>query len=140
MRILFVFLFFIFSGHFAQAANVCVKEFCVDAQVVSSIEDMQRGLQGRDGLLENQGMLFDFKEASEHHFWMKDMKFAIDMILLDAQGKIIFIAPSKKPCQSDPCEIYGPSEKSSYVLEVVSGFAATHQLKEGDTLLISGIN
>ena len=124
----------------AYAGSVCVKDVCVHVEVVSKTEDMQRGLQGRDGLLDHEGMLFIFNTDDLQKFWMKDMKFAIDMIWMDRQGTIVTIVPSCPPCVQEPCKIYAPSKQARYVLEVPSGFALNYQLKQGDIFRFRGIN
>jgi uncharacterized membrane protein (UPF0127 family) len=122
------------------ASSVCLKDVCVNVDVVSTPQDLQKGLQGKAGLAENQGMLFVFDEDTFEHFWMKDMKFAIDMIWIDSQKRIVTIEPSRPPCLSEPCEIYSPSNPARYVLEVSSGFALKHQLKPGDVFEFKDIN
>ena len=121
-------------------ASVCAKDVCVTVEVVSQWEDMKRGLQGKEGLEDNHGMFFIFNTDDFHRFWMKDMKFTIDMIWIDHQHHIVTITPSCEPCVQEPCGVYAPSEKSRYVLEVSAGFALKHQLKKGDTLEFRGIN
>ncbi|MBI3601957.1 MAG: DUF192 domain-containing protein [Candidatus Omnitrophica bacterium] len=116
------------------SSSVCIKDTCVDVEVVTAMEDLQRGLQGRDSLSDNHGMLFVFSDDDYHRFWMKDMKFAIDMIWIDHQHHMVTIAPSCPPCTQEPCAVYTPSQKARYVLEVPTGFALKHHWKEGDTL------
>ncbi len=118
----------------SQAATVCAKDTCVDVEVVTTMEDMQRGLQGRDSLADHHGMLFVFTSDDYQRFWMKDMKFAIDMIWIDYQHHMVAIAPSRPPCTQEPCTVYVSSQKARYVLEVPAGFALKHHWKEGDIL------
>ncbi len=122
------------------AASVCAKKVCVDVDVMKTSEEMKRGLQGRDGLGENQGMLFVFDRDFLHRFWMKDMKFAIDIIWLDRRGRIVTIASAVPACKADPCEVYSPVKEARYVFEVPSGFAVKHRLKVGDVLTLKGIH
>lgn len=118
----------------AHAAWVCKKDVCVQVEVVSKDEDLRRGLQGRDVLADRQGMLFVFKSDGFYRFWMKDMKFPLDMIWIDRQHHIVTIAPSRLPCDQDPCPVYEPSTKARYCLEVPDGFALKNQLQTGDLL------
>ncbi len=137
MRVLFSFLFILFFGVISsQASSVCIKNGCVNVDVVSEPKELQRGLQGRENLTYNQGMLFVFKTDDFQRFWMKDMKFAIDMIWIDNQRRIVTIAPSRPPCKEDPCEVYSSSKQARYVLEVASGYSRKHHLKEGDVVRI----
>ncbi len=117
----------------SQAATVCIKDTCVNVEVVTTMQDMRRGLQGRGSLADNHGMLFAFTSDGYQRFWMKEMKFAIDIIWIDNQHRIVSIVSSCPPCVQDPCAIYVPSQKARYVLEVPAGFALKHHWKEGDT-------
>lgn len=100
--------------------------------VVLATTDSQReqGLSGTEPLEANQGMLFVFPEDGVYRFWMKDMKYAIDIIWIDADGRIVFIAPSVSP-DTYP-DSFGPDAPSRYVLEVSAGFAAAHHVSIGD--------
>ena len=90
-----------------------------------------RGLSGRSGLKEDEGMLFVFSRPGLYPFWMKDMNFPIDIIWLDENLKVISI---KKNAQQDSYpDIFSPEVKAKYVLEVTSGFTDEHDLKVGDT-------
>lgn len=124
----------------SQAARVCLKKDCVEAEVVSTEVDMRRGLQGRKGLKDRHGMLFVFKNDGLQNFWMKDMNFAIDIIWIDSKGHIVTVAPSCAPCTTEPCEVYSPKANARYVLELPSGYALKHHFTVGDGLLFKDIN
>ena len=97
-----------------------------------------RGLSGRVGLQEDQGMLFVFSAQGgsasggdrTHRFWMKDMLFPIDIIWLDENLKVIYIKKDARP-ESYP-ESFGPDAEALYVLEVTAGFSEKHNLQVGD--------
>ncbi len=128
------------SGGSVQAASVCAKKVCVDVDVMRTYEEMKRGLQGRDGLADHQGMLFVFDRESICRFWMKDMKFSIDIIWLNSKRSIVTIAAAVPACTADPCEVYSPDKEARYVLEVPSGFTSKYHLKVGDVLKFKGIH
>lgn len=125
------------TGH---AASVCIKKVCIDVEVMRTPQELSKGLQGRDGLADNQGMLFVFDREEQHRFWMKGMRFAIDILWIDAQGRIVFIAPSCPPCMGEPCAVYGAPKKARYVLELVSGSSTKHQLKVRDKVILKDIH
>ncbi len=122
------------------AAAVCLKNDCVQVEVVTEEKDMRRGLQGREGLADKRGMLFVFRNDAILSFWMKDMKFAIDMVWIDSSRRIVTIAPSRPPCVKEPCEVYASKTNARYVLELPSGYALKHHFQEGDGLLFKDIN
>ena len=117
--------------HAALAAMVCFSSVCVNTEVVSKQPEMGRGLSGRSALAPGKGMLFKFEDEDLHRFWMKDMKFNLDIIWMDKQGKVVFIAPDLQPCTPQACPSYGPPQKDLYVLEVNASFCKTNGIKPG---------
>lgn len=93
-------------------------------------EEQKRGLSGRASLPEEEGLLFIFSKPDFYGFWMKEMQFPIDIIWINENNKIVHIARAIEP-NSFP-QIFKPSEKSLYVLEVNAGFAAKHAINIGD--------
>ena len=115
------------------------KEITIGEEIIKvAIADTpilrSRGLSGVSGLNKNEGMLFIFDYPDYYGFWMKDMKFPLDIIWLDETGRIVHIAESATPL-SYP-NVFTPTDKARYVLEVNSGFSREHNLKAGDTALI----
>lgn len=90
-----------------------------------------KGLSGRDSLAEDRGMLFVFPNVDRHSFWMKDMKFSIDIIWIN-EGKVIDIAPNLQPNLDNPLPSYLPRLPVKFVLEVKAGFSEKNGLKIGD--------
>lgn len=102
----------------------------VPVSTASTASEQKQGLSGRTLLPAEQGLLFVFSKADFYGFWMKEMKFALDIIWIDENSRIVYIARDVKP-DSFP-EVFKPSEKSLYVLEVNAGFTADHAIKVGD--------
>jgi uncharacterized protein len=59
------------------------------------------------------------------------MKFPLDIIWLDSNREVIYIAHSLEPCTSDACPYYTPDGNAQYVLETVAGFADKHGVGKG---------
>lgn len=117
----------------------------IQAELADTPEKRVQGLSGREKLGENEGMLFVFDSSSttsesevvldksDHHgIWMKDMKFAIDIIWLNDDWQIIDIAENITP-DTYP-QVFRPKEPASYVLEVNADFAAKNKIKIGDAI------
>ena len=102
----------------------------IKVDLASTPEAQMRGLSGRGELKENEGMLFIFDSPGRRPFWMKDMNFAIDIIWLAEDLKVVYIKKDALP-ELYP-EIYSAEENARYVLEVVAGFSEKNNLKEGD--------
>ena len=116
-----------------------VQIFLPDGETIiaeTAITDQERmqGLMYRDGINEDQGMLFVFREEGYHSFWMKNMRFAIDILWLDRQKRIIHIERRVPPCKKEPCASYSSKLPAMYVLELKAGSADKRNLKLYDRL------
>jgi hypothetical protein len=111
----------------------------VSVEIADTDPVRERGLMFRQELAPNEGMVFVFPAAGFYPFWMKNTLIPLDMLWLDARGRIVSIAQSVPPCKADPCPSYPPDANASYVVEVVSGFARQHGLKVGDVVKLDGV-
>ncbi len=134
---LFVFMLVLFSS------VVCGKEFvkvffpdgtAITAELAVTDVERQRGLMYREKINADQGMLFIFEEESIKSFWMKNMKFSIDIIWLDREKRIIHIERRVPPCPEEPCPTYSSRFTIMYVLEIKAGSADKNRLKLYDRL------
>jgi uncharacterized membrane protein (UPF0127 family) len=104
----------------------------INAELAKTDEQKSTGLGGRSCIGANQGMLFVFKESASYSFWMKDMKFPIDIIWINENktvNKVIAgLAPSTYP------KAYNNTQPAKYVLEIRSGSARQLNITEGTTL------
>ena len=115
-------------------SQVCHLNNCVSVEVVSKQDDMERGLMYRKGLDKDKGMLFVFTFDDKHPFWMKNMSFSLDILWISLDGHIVYIGHDIPACSNDPCAVYSPDKPARYVLELNSGYTASHQWKLGDKL------
>ncbi len=113
-------------------AKISIKGLQLSADIPTTRELMGKGLAVKNELKENESMLFVFEKQSRHSFWMKDMRFPIDIIWLDRNGKVVHIEENLMPCPLVLiCPTYAPSTDSQFVLETVSGFAQRHNISLG---------
>jgi uncharacterized membrane protein (UPF0127 family) len=108
--------------------------FAIVAELAASPEERARGLMFRDRIQEDQGMLFLFSEEDVHSFWMKNMRFPIDILWLDKAKRIVHLESRVPPCPQEPCPTYVPASAAAYVLELQSGCAEKHGLRLSDRL------
>jgi uncharacterized protein len=119
------------SNGFRQV-NVMVNGVVLVADIAATDEQMTRGLSVKDSLDENEAMLFVFDWEAEHTFHMKNMKFPIDIIWIDADKTVVHIEHNLQPCSFGLfCPTYKPNDDSRYALETVAGFAERHDVVEG---------
>lgn len=113
----------------ANQIRLTLGDTTITADVVDNEVTREQGLSGRSGLTDEEGMLFVFQDDGRPAFWMKDMLFAIDMIWLSSDKKVVYIAQNATP-QSYPTSFY-PDTNSRYVLEVPSGWVTRHHVTVG---------
>ena len=97
-------------------------------------EEQAQGLMFRESLPEKMGMLFLFPDKGVHRFWMKNTMIPLDMIWMDAEGKVLFVSADTPPCKADPCPSYGPESPAASVLEIAGGKAAKEKVVVGSVL------
>jgi uncharacterized protein len=115
-----------------RQVNVTLNGLVLVADISATNEQRTKGLSVKDGLAENEAMLFVFGNAAEHRFWMKDMKFPIDIIWIDSDKNVVYIEHNLQPCTSEVlCTTYKPNDDSLYVLETVGGFAEKYDIVKG---------
>jgi uncharacterized membrane protein (UPF0127 family) len=102
-------------------------------------EEQGQGLMFRESLPEKTGMLFLFGDKGVHRFWMKNTMIPLDMVWMDAEGRVLFVSADTPPCKADPCPSYGPESPASSVLEVAGGKAAKEKIVVGSTLLFKDV-
>ena len=108
----------------------------VQVEVAADESTRQLGLGNRSALGLNQGMWFVFDRADNYNFWMKGMRFAIDIIWID-QGRVVDIASNVQPrvsVKDKDLFIYVPKSPANRVLELTAGWAGQHGLKIGDSV------
>lgn len=107
--------------------------------VAKSDIEKQVGLSSKEKIAESQGMLFLFDKPDYYSFWMKEMKFPIDIIYIDNNKVTTVISNVKPPSKPEDLTIYQPKAKSDMVLEVNAGLAQKYNIKEGTTIKIENL-
>lgn len=103
----------------------------LDIEIADDEYQTQTGLMYRDSMEENQGMLFIFPVEDLLGFYMKNTKFALDIIYIDSDKKIVSFQKNAQPYSEDSLPSNVPAK---YVLEVNAGLADAWQLKVGDKI------
>ncbi len=103
-------------------------------EVVSDVQGLKKGLSQREGMQEGHGMLFRLDVAQEHAFWMKGMRFPLDIIFIGQNMQITEILENLQPCEE--CPVYFPKTRPAYALELNAGTARKHNLSVNDIMVI----
>lgn len=104
----------------------------VQAEVVSNEADKIQGLSDRNCLDQDAGMLFTYDLTGDYCFWMKDMHFAIDMLWLDDEKRIVTVKADVSP-DSYP-QSFCPDRPAQYILEIGAGKARQYGWQPGTQL------
>ena len=113
--------------------NLIVGEARLAVEVANDDAKRQQGLSGREVLPKDGGMLFVFDEPGRYEFWMKDMRFALDMLWL-ASGQVTEVTanvPAPSSATPEPVRIR-PQQAVDMVIEVPAGWAAANRVSVGD--------
>ncbi|MEW5769386.1 MAG: DUF192 domain-containing protein [Pseudomonadota bacterium] len=102
----------------ATAVRIGAREWRVETAATPA--QRERGLSGRPGLPAGRGMWFVLSEPGIHGFWMRDMRFAIDLAWITPQGRVAGVE-TLPPCTAAPCPIHYAPEPVAYVLEAAAG-------------------
>lgn len=103
--------------------------------LANTAETRVKGLSGMESLPKDTVMLFVFDTPDKYGIWMKDMKFPIDIIWLDQDGKVITLESNVSP-DTFP-KVFFPLENSLYTIEANSGFIDQNQLEVGSFFSIT---
>lgn len=116
-------------------AVVNIGSIAIPVIIADTKEEQEQGLSGTESLRVDSGLLFVFNVPGRHGFWMKDMNYALDLVWIDENLKIIAISKDITP-QTYPT-IFTPPEDVKYVLEVNAGFSTKNNITENQILTIS---
>jgi uncharacterized membrane protein (UPF0127 family) len=98
-------------------------------ELADTAASRERGLMFRRHLSADQGMLFDFKTVQPVDFWMKNTLIPLDMLFIDADGRISSIARNATPMSEAHIPSNGPILE---VLELRGGRTAEVDADVGD--------
>jgi len=106
----------------------------VRVEIADSPKEWQQGLMFRERLDDGAGMLFVGDKETMPAFWMKNMKFALDMIFISADKKVVDIKQNFQPCMVENCPDYFSKAPARYILEVRAGFVEKNKISIGDSV------
>jgi uncharacterized membrane protein (UPF0127 family) len=82
-------------------------------------------------------MLFVFEQPDYYSFWMKDMKFPIDIIFINKNKIVDIFQDVPVPKNNNNLPTYTTGEKADKVLEINAGLSNTYKIKIGDNVLLN---
>ncbi|MEI8096536.1 MAG: DUF192 domain-containing protein [Candidatus Moraniibacteriota bacterium] len=86
-------------------------------EIANTQEKRAKGLGDRESLCDDCGMLFTFDVDGQYAFWMKAMRFPIDIIWL-RNDEVVFVAEDVSP---ESLDTLNPQVTANQVLEINAG-------------------
>lgn len=110
-----------------EEAAIMVGDDALTVELSVTISQQTLGLGYRNGLEDGTGMIFTVEPAAPQSFWMKGMRFCIDIVWIDGD-EIIGAAESVCPDPEGTADADRPTYPSgnpvTHVLEVPAGWLA----------------
>lgn len=136
--------FMVFNVRKNAAATATIDGHTLNLLIAKTDTEKRIGLSSRTSLDPKTGMIFPFDHADYYTFWMRDMKFPIDIIFIKG-NRIVTIYKNVAPPNGATNDVsnlptYKPQEPADTVLEVQAGLSETDNFKVGDTVNISGVD
>ncbi|MFO0691689.1 MAG: DUF192 domain-containing protein [Myxococcota bacterium] len=123
----------------AIEGEVEIRAKKVPVEIADSPAEQQKGLGERDRLAWGTGMYFPYAKPAFVAFWMKGMRFPIDIVFL-RDGRIVEIHPQVpfEPGGNGPT--IRPRSLADAVLEVPAGYAGASGWQVGDRVRFARIS
>lgn len=102
-----------------------------EAEFATTAQTRTLGLMHRKHMNINQGMLFDFHVAKGLTFWMKNTYISLDILFINAKGRIIHIARQTTPLSLAPISSKG---EARWVFEINGGLSELLGITSGSQL------
>ncbi len=120
-------------AHYTTPLTVGTHKLWVE--IMDTDTKREQGLSGREKLADNQGMYFNFSGTNQQRpgFWMKDMKFNIDIIWIKNNVVVGITKNLEAPATaSSTLPVYYPPADIDTALEVNAGWAEKYNIRTGD--------
>lgn len=113
-----------------KTANLTIGSTNFRVEIADNPALRQQGLSGRESLPENAGMLFLFPVPAVQRFWMKGMRFPLDIIWIKNK-EVVGITIGAEPEAGPNYTIYSSPEPVDKVLELNAGSVQRFGIKVG---------
>ena len=115
-----------------------IGDLKLTVKVVNSPESTRLGLSGREEI-GNDGMLFLFPEKSIRNFWMKEMKFDLDIVWINGNEIVGISSNVKKPepnAEINDLKLVSIGQNTDKVLELNAGDVEKYRIQVGNVVIL----
>ncbi len=120
-------------GPYRNDGSVVINGQKITIEIAKDSQEFDKGLAGRPCIPANQGMFFAFNRAGQYPFWMKGMKFPIDIIWITSAHRVAAIEINESP-KTYPDKFVNKAP-AQYVLELKANRSTELNLKIGTTVV-----
>jgi hypothetical protein len=120
-----------------DGGTVVAKGHRFMAEVARTPQEKGRGLMYRQSLDKDRCMFFLYDEDSPHQIWMKNCLISLDVVWVDAEGRVVDLQENVPPCsplKGDDCPVYGAMIDSRHFVEFPVGTLRRLGLHKGDRI------
>ena len=107
-----------------------------------TVEQQIQGLSGREVLAPGTGMLFVYQQESRYRFWMREMRFPLDIVWIGAGCAVVDLTLDAPPPETgqtlEQLPRFSPGDPVQYVLEINAGESASGGIGIGDPVEFAG--
>jgi uncharacterized membrane protein (UPF0127 family) len=121
----------------SPSSKISINSATFKVELAKTQKEQEIGLSGRTSLPDTQGMLFLYDKPTYNNFWMRGMKFPLDMIFI-VDNKVVHVYENLTPAAKDddnPPQ-WGSDVMADKVLEINAGLSRKNDIKTGDTVTI----
>lgn len=124
------------EGFFANKSpkTVTINNHVWTVETATTPEEQAQGLSNRESLPADNAMYFIFNDVTDRTFYMKNMKFPLDIVWIK-DDEIIKVDYDAMPEGENPLNFFYSKEAVNRVLEINNGDAMKYDLKPGDKVL-----
>ncbi len=122
-----------------EVARILVGEREIEVELALTSEEQQLGLGYRDGLDPETGMLFVKERAAPASFWMKGMRFCLDIIWIEGAnivGAAETVCPDPQNTEDADRATFKSPIPVSFILEMPAGWLDDQGFGEGTPVRI----
>jgi uncharacterized membrane protein (UPF0127 family) len=129
-----LFLIWFYTKH-PLTTQVKIRGQKFNVEIAVTAKEKEKGLGYRDSLPKMSGMLFPYDHEEQYKFWMKGMRFPIDIIWIRDQT-IMDITKNVPVPTGGVLPQYGPAVNVNKILELNAGTVDEFGIQVGDLVLI----
>ena len=133
-----VLAFLNYNYPYKKTPQVAINNHIFDLEIAKTDKERETGLAKYRNIPQNFGMLFLFEKPDYYSFWMKNMKFSIDIIFI-RNNKIvtIFKNASLPKSNNEFLPIYRTQQPSDTVLEINAGLSDKYNFQKNESINIT---